>query len=138
MLKVLTALRSLSAEQEVRVKVTGTCMRPLLEPGDQVLVKAQRVYLPGDCLVFIGPGNQLLAHRLIGYYFKQRRWRYLTQADQALAPDRYLFREDIVGRIQGGDCTPRLHKIPITHRIRALQKFWAFVNLRIAQKTGRH
>lgn len=63
------ALHAIAAERELRVKIDGECMYPLLKSGARVLIKQRRFYFPGDCLVFAGNEGKLMVHRLIGYYY---------------------------------------------------------------------
>jgi hypothetical protein len=117
------ALQTLAKNRELRLKIQGDCMSPLLESGTGVRVKGAKFYWPGDCLVFAGADGRLTAHRLLGYYYKQRQIRYLTQADRAKRPDRYILKRHIIGKICGGECDPRLAKAPPLHRLRAGGKF---------------
>lgn len=123
----LESLRDMARDRELRLKIQGGCMSPLLESGATVLVKGSRCYWPGDCLVFVRADGRLTAHRLIGYYYKQGRIRYLTQADCAKRPDRYVLGRHIVGKVCGGECDGRLAKAPSAHRLRALGRFCRFV-----------
>jgi hypothetical protein len=132
--RTVEALRAMAKERELRLKIQGGCMSPLLESGAAVQVKGARFYWPGDCLVFAGVDGRLTAHRLIGYYFKQCRIRYLTQADHAERPDRYILNGHIIGKVCGGECDSRLAKAPPLHRLWALGRFCRFVVKRLLFK----
>lgn len=124
------ALRDMAKEGELRLKVHGGCMFPLLESGAIVNVRAAGFYWPGDCLVFAAADGRLTAHRLIGYYFKQRQIRCLTQADHAHRPDASIHHHHIIGKVCGGACDPRLINVPFRHRLRAIGRFCRFVRVK--------
>ena len=47
-----------------------------------------------------------------------------------LRPDQTVTAAEILGRIGGGDCSPRLVRVPPWHRARALGRFAAFILIR--------
>lgn len=100
------------------VSIAGACMAPALSAGRRLPVVAARRYWPGDVLVFLGHDGGLYAHRLIGLYRRCGRWRYLTQADNAVRPDASLTRERILGRLAGG--------VGLRWRVRAMARFIGF------------
>ena len=50
--RAVAVLRELAGDGEARVVVRGACMEPLLRSGNEVRVRAKRVYWPGDVIVF--------------------------------------------------------------------------------------
>jgi len=124
---VARALRELAAETPLSLRVSGDCMAPLLESGAMIQVIRQRVYWPGDPVVVHALDGRLLVHRLLGCYSKGRGWRWLTQADNALRPDAAVPGERLIGKVCGGQCAPALVRVPSTHRVKALFRFFLFV-----------
>lgn len=131
----LEALRAMAAEKELRLKVQGECMAPLVQSGATVCVKGAKFYWPGDCLVFIGLDGQLTVHRLIGYYFRRRQIRYLTQSDRGVSPDFSIAHRHIIGKVCGGACDERLINVPALHRVQALGRFCRFAFKRLRRNS---
>ena len=102
------------------VRVSGECMAPLLESGAMIQVVRRRYYWPGDPVVVHAPDGRLLVHRLPCCYSKGQGWRWLTQADHALRPAVAVLAERIIGKVCGGDCSERLVRVPLAHRVRAV------------------
>ena len=82
-----------------RLQVDGVCMAPLLNPGETVVVRRQRLYWPGDVLVFVGYDGRLYVHRMLGYVLNPWRVRLLTKADRGSRPDMLVQPEHVVGRV---------------------------------------
>jgi len=125
--RIVRALRELATESPVSLRVSGECMVPLLANGAMIQVVRQRFYWPGDPLVVHAVGGHLLVHRLLGGYSKGRGWRWLTQADNAFRPDAAVPTERIIGKICGGDCSERLIRVPLAHRVKAVLRFFRLV-----------
>jgi hypothetical protein len=128
---IARALRELAAEMPVSLRVAGACMAPLLESGAMIHVARRRFYWPGDPLVVHAPDGRLLVHRLLGCYARGRGWRWLTQADNAPRPDAAVPAERIIGKVCGGQCAPALVRVPFTHRVRAILRFFLFIAIRL-------
>ena len=128
---VARALRELAAESPVSLWVSGQCMAPLLESGVMIQVIRQRFYWPGDPVVVHAADGRLLGHRLLGFYPRARRLRWLTQADNARWPDAAVPADRIIGRICGGQCAPALVRVPLAHRAKAVFRFFLFVLIRL-------
>jgi hypothetical protein len=112
-----------SATAPVDLRVRGHCMSPLLASGAVVRVAARRFYWPGDLVVVLAPDGRLLAHRLLGWYWKQgSRW-WLTQADSAPGPDPAIPLTHFVGKVVGGDSHPHAFHVPLRHRLWACGRF---------------
>jgi len=75
-------------------------MAPALGNGQLALVRESFLYIPGDIIVFEADFGQTLAHRLLGYYLRQGKLHFLTQADNASDVDRGISRQQIIGKIQ--------------------------------------
>ena len=125
--RIVRGLRELATESPVSLRVSGECMMPLLANGAMIQVVRQRFYWPGDPLVVHAVGGHLLVHRLLGGYSKGRGWRWLTQADNAFRPDAAVPTERIIGKICGGDCSERLIRVPLAHRVKAVLRFFRLV-----------
>lgn len=130
-LNALPALQALATETPLPMRVRGDCMAPLVRDGAWVAIAgpASR-YWPGDVVAVRIAGRGLALHRVLGAYRRRGEWRYLTQGDQALRPDQTVTAAEILGRIGGGDCSPRLVRVPPWHRARALGRFAAFILIR--------
>jgi signal peptidase I len=89
-----------------RIRINGNCMLPALGHGDEAIVRAARVLLPGDIIVF-RTDRSLVAHRVLGWVPSRRGARILTRGDHCashdglVAPDRVLGRLD--ARVGSGD-----------------------------------
>jgi len=128
---VAQALRELAAESPVRLRICGNCMAPLLESGAMIEVIRQNFYWPGDPVVVYAVDGRLLGHRLLGFYPRSRRLKWLTQADNAHWPDAAVSAERIIGKICGGQCAPALVRVPFTHRAKAVFRFFLFILIRL-------
>ncbi len=124
-------LCELAVETPVSVRVSGECMAPLLASGALVCVARRRFYWPGDLVVIHALDGRLLVHRLLGGYSRGRGWRWLTQADNALRPDAAVPADRIIGKVCGGQCAPALIRVPSTHRLKALFRFFMFILIRL-------
>jgi hypothetical protein len=124
---MLEHLHGMAADRAVPLRITGGCMAPLVEENAVVLVKKQRLYWPGDIVVFGGSAGSLQAHRLIGMYPRRGRLRCLTQADNGSRPDPSILRQSILGRVTGGDCRRESYRVPLRHRVLALKRFARFL-----------
>jgi len=102
----LQALRDTARRETVPVRVEGTCMHPALDPGAVVLVRAARLYWPGDVVVFAAPAGDLTVHRVIGWGPASwtrpwRNWAVWAQADGAATPDSPIAPDRLLGRVPG-------------------------------------
>ncbi len=75
-------------------------MAPALDDDQQAPLRQSFLYLPGDIIVFETEFGQMLAHRLLGYYFRHGKLHFLTQADNAPGVDSGISRQQIIGKIQ--------------------------------------
>lgn len=102
------------------MRIAGDCMAPHLVHGQPVVVRRMSWCWPGDVLVFFSPlSDRLIAHRLIGGYWRNSGWRLLTQADKATTPDLALRPEQVLGRIIAPS-------VPRKQRLAAILRFLAF------------
>ena len=101
-------------------------MAPDLPDGAVVEVARARFYWPGDVLVLRAADGRLLVHRLLGYRPHRSAWHLVTQADAAALPDAPAAREQLIGRLVGGACAPRLFVVPFADRLRACGKLLLF------------
>jgi hypothetical protein len=68
-------------------------MAPLLREGEAVPVRARRVYLPGDVVVFRTPAGDLAMHRVLGF----RLAGLVTKGDACDVHDAPVPPQDIIG-----------------------------------------
>lgn len=130
-LNTFSSLQVLAAETPMPMRVRGDCMAPLVQDGAWVAIggPAER-YWPGDVVALRTTGRGLALHRVLGAYQRRGEWRYLTQGDLAMRPDRAVTAAEILGRVRGGECSPRLIQVPTWHRLRALGRFTAVILIR--------
>ena len=83
---VVRALRDLAEDAPLELRVSGQCMAPLLESGAMIQVIRQSFYWPGDPVVIHAADGRLLSHRLLGFYPRARRLRWLTRALKVSRP----------------------------------------------------
>ena len=126
-------LRELASGQPLSLRIQGNCMYPLLKDGAAVQVKSKRLYWPGDVLVFRGNDNQVCIHRFLSCYLRHGCIRYMTKADTALRPDSSVERHHIIGKVCGGDGSPKLSAVPLSHRLRAFGCFLRFAVQRLTR-----
>jgi hypothetical protein len=93
--RAVTVLRDLAREGSSTVVVKGGCMAPLLRSGEPVNVRARRVYLPGDVLVFRTKSGDLAAHRLLGW----RPAGLITKGDHCDVHDAPVRASDVIGAV---------------------------------------
>ncbi len=118
----LEALRDVARHEPLRLRLAGQCMEPALEDGRTVDVVAERVYWPGDVVVFARGDGRLVAHRLLGFR-PGRPTRVFTQADRSPEPDSAVALHEIVGRV----VTP----VSLAARWGALRRFAGLVRRRV-------
>jgi hypothetical protein len=81
------------------VPVTGHSMRPLLRPGDVLVVQpGPAACRPGDLIVFWQQGR-LVAHRLLRLEQPGGDAHFITGGDNALAADPPVAPADVLGRV---------------------------------------
>jgi len=107
----------------VNFAVLGNCMQ-VLDNGESVRVRRQRLYLPGDVLV-VRRRDHWNAHRFLGYASSVHGTVALTQADHATERDPAALVSAIVGRVQCNVAT--------SDRLTALGKYARALMLRIIQ-----
>jgi hypothetical protein len=90
----------LTSFDHVRLSVTGDCMRPLLAPGERVLLAAAARRAPrlGD-VVLVRHREGLRLHRLI--WRAGRAWR--TKGDRSLHFDPRVTPRDVLGVVIGAE-----------------------------------
>jgi hypothetical protein len=97
----------------IRMRVTGTCMVPVLHPGDTVSIAspARRPPKWGD-IVLVRHRDGLRLHRLVWRWpFASDRFPWLTKADRSGECDPRVSPANLLGtvvRIEGASLAPRL------------------------------
>jgi signal peptidase I len=119
--RAMALLRELARDAGSPVVVRGDCMEPMLRSGSTVSVRAKRVYLPGDVIVFRTRGGDLAAHRVLGW----RPAGLVTKGDHCTEHDAPVGRDEIVGAVQA--------RIGIGDRVRALGALARIVLERLAR-----
>jgi hypothetical protein len=94
-------------------------MEPWLRSGENVRVRAKRVYWPGDVIVFRTHAGPLAAHRVLGW----RPAGIVTKGDGCERHDAPVSRERIVGAA--------MVRVTIGDRVRALRELARVVARRL-------
>jgi hypothetical protein len=95
-------------------------MEPLLRSDEEVQVRARRVYLPGDVIVFRTRAGELAAHRVLGW----RPAGLVTKGDHCQEHDAPVARTEIVGAVD----VP----VAVVERLRAVGAFFRIALRRLA------
>ena len=117
--RTISLLRELARDGESTVVVRGDCMEPLLHSGASVQVRAKRVYLPGDVIVFRTHAGDLAAHRVLGW----RPAGLVTKGDHCEMHDAPVVRSAIVGAA--------LIPVALAARVRALAELVRIIARRL-------
>lgn len=104
---------------QFQFSIRGQCMEPVLTDGQVVTVSKSHIYLPGDILVILSQQGQCLAHRLVGYYWRDGGIKFLTQADAADKPDQGVRSNQVIGKLA---CP-----VSLMQRLTSLGRFARFV-----------
>lgn len=96
-------------------------MEPLLPSGAEVRVRARRIYLPGDVIVFRTRAGDLAAHRVLGW----RPAGMVTKGDHCEEHDAPVARTEIVGAVDV--------RIGVAERLRAVAALFRIVIRRLAR-----
>jgi hypothetical protein len=117
-------VEELAAEEGVTLRIRGGCMTPHLVEGSNVMVRARRLYLPGDVVVFRTPAGDLAAHRVLGW----RPAGLVTKGDGCTIHDAPVPRAAIVGAAAIA--------VPFSARLRAVVELGRIVIRRITVTAG--
>ncbi len=89
-------LSSLAEGKEVRLRVDGTSMSPLLKPGDQVVLqRATPQQLQKGDLVVVRRQHDMVTHRLV----HQNAGQWLTKGDNSRYPDLPALENQVLGKV---------------------------------------
>jgi hypothetical protein len=115
------AIRDMTREDALSLRIRGACMSPALDDGTTVSVRARRFYFPGDVLVFRTNTGDLAAHRMLGW----RRAAIVTKGDGCEIHDAPVKRHEIIGAVD----VP----VRVRDRVSALMQFGGIVLRRLAR-----
>ncbi len=132
--RLLTALRSFAAHEDLPCQVRGTCLDPLVADGARVEVRAAAFYLPGDIVLRQETHGELRLHRVLGYRPSRSGWLLVTAGDRSAGPDLPAPRQRVVGRLVGGACAREATRVPLSHRGAALARFAGLVARGLARR----
>lgn len=93
--RAIAFLRDLAREGPAPVVVRGHCMEPAVPSGSEVSVRARRVYLPGDVIIFRSRAGVLAAHRVLGW----RPGGLVTKGDRCESHDSAVSLAEIIGAV---------------------------------------
>lgn len=118
----------LAGGQPVGIRLSGKCMEPLISDGFRVEIRTARTYFPGDVVLVLPSGADFpYLHRLLGAYWRGGMLRYITQGDNSVAPDHFVHKSQLLGKVCGGDGSKLLAHPSLRHRIYALWRFFVFI-----------
>ena len=87
----------------LRLRVTGTSMKPLIRSGSVLRIAPLRPSTGapkrGDIVLFSAPSGRLLAHRIVDIQGES----YLTKGDSSGEPDGLVGHRQLLGRVVGID-----------------------------------
>lgn len=125
-------LKALAADGPMTLVVDGQCMGDSLPDGSQVRVARQRIYWPGDIVVYGRGDGKLVSHRLLGLLPGITGWLVLTTADNAAEPDMPTSLSRVVGKVLSVDGEPT--SCPPGTRLLAVLRYVAAASLFVAGK----
>jgi len=121
--EALDKLRSLATDIGIPIRVSGSCMSPLLKNQASILIRSHSWYWPGDILTFLDRNGRLTTHRLLGMFPRNGKLYCLTRPDRHLHPDAAVPSSHILGKVVGGECHAEAIHIPWTVRWLCLKRF---------------
>lgn len=119
--RTFLALRDAAGTEPIAIVVRGDCMEPRLHAGHSVEVRARRIYLPGDVIVFRSRTGPLAIHRVLGW----RPAGLITRGDHCAEHDPPVAREAIVGAV--------VLRVTVIDRLRALLQLARIIGRRVAR-----
>ena len=132
-----TALKSMADDGGLKIRISGSCMVPLIQDGALVSIIKQAKYYPGDVIVKRCHDDQLMAHRLIGWYPHKGGLLFVTRADNARVADRGVPISRIIGRVSAGECAESVISVPVKQRIKAVGQFLILILTRLGHRMRR-
>jgi len=118
---IAESLGGLAALSDLTIRVSVRCMSPVIPEGAELRVRRHRLYWPGDVVVFRRHDGRLLVHRVIGWYYRESRWKLMTRADNASSADAAITAEHIVGAVS--HVNGAAWRVPLPHRLHAINQF---------------
>lgn len=108
-------LKYFSRKSPVTLKVSGDCMRPLLDDGAAIAVLAGDYYWPGDIVIYARADGVLVSHRALGYVPGKSGWSLLCQADNCEIHDAPVLISRVIGKAV--TVNAQSFRIPLAKRI---------------------
>jgi hypothetical protein len=91
---------ALSGGETVSFHIHGTCMSPVLQGSQHVIICKNSIYFPGDLVAYYCPyQNIYFAHRFLGCVWAGRTWKYLIMADNGSRPDTLVSKSNVLGKV---------------------------------------
>jgi len=118
-------IKHLLEDGSVSFRVEGHSMMPWLQSGDLVEVGKRKRYWPGDVVIIRNMDrDQLMAHRLLGYYWKPGQgWKAITRGDARESTDASILIEEILGCIIDGNRTREVSNVSLAIRFSAVANY---------------
>lgn len=123
-------LRDVAREAPLTLRVQGGCMEPSVSDGDEVRVRRQRIYLPGDVLAVHGKDGRLTLHRCLGYVIARDGLGVVTQADSSNTADTRVPLDRVIGRAE-------LPSPPLSTRVRSVTRYARWFGAAAARRVSR-
>ena len=123
----------LNADVEtLTIKVKGESMEPVLHDGDSVRA-VKGIYLPGEILAFL-TGDHITIHRMVGWWFTEGRWVYLTKGDNQKGMDGFVSPDRVLGKVKSWIHDGRSRSEGLVQRVfRLIKSLGEYVAARIAR-----
>ncbi|MGV6826271.1 MAG: S24/S26 family peptidase [bacterium] len=122
--RLLSSLNQLGSTM-LPIRIRGQCMSPRLQDGELAYFARQKFYWPGDIVVFTRSNGQLVAHRLLGYYRRNGKWKAFTKGDNNRAPDGEVAITKLIGKITS-------QQAGLVDRFMSISQFSRYVLLHLA------
>lgn len=86
-------------EKETTLHVSGRSMWPLIEPGDQVLIKHTRRRIRPGMLIAFRQNNRIIVHRVVRAYSVRNNNVYVCRGDHNGHLDRRVQQSEVIGKV---------------------------------------
>lgn len=87
--------------KSLRFQARGWSMRPFIRDGDFITISPveNSSLKTGDVVLYLGAGNQIVVHRIINKYKKERRVTMLIKGDAALGSAEKVDAQNVLGKV---------------------------------------
>jgi signal peptidase I len=99
--------------KSIRFQARGWSMRPFIRDGDFITVSPveDSALKTGDVVLYLGGGNQVIVHRIINKYKKERRVTLLIKGDAGFGSAEKVDVQNILGKVTAIERNGRLKRL---------------------------